>query len=206
MIRRSVDKDSVHWVYLLQAKRIPTETSNRKSQLLYVGMTSDIGKRLTQHFKDKEWSVLIGEVSLLCYPNRDLAAEAERDLIVSENPLFNVANAPMGTDGYYSKFGQEQVKEQNKFLAQFDQWVPSVDYEDRLKVSQNWRRAKALSGLGLDGLDKRIEDAFYAAALSGVGFDSVEATIEEAFSRAKGVADDCRNQSGKPVKLVGGME
>jgi hypothetical protein len=169
-------------------------------------MTSDIGKRLTQHFKDKEWSVLIGEVSLLCYPNRHSAADAERDLIVSESPLFNVANAPMGTDGYYSQFGQEQVKEQNKFLAQFDQWVPSVDYEDRLKVSQNWRRAKTLSGLGLDGLDKRIEDAFYAAALSGVGFDSVEATIEEAFSRAKGVADDCRNQSGKPVKIVGGLE
>jgi hypothetical protein len=59
--------------------------------LLYVGITKDPPKRLSQHKGDKPWWTEVATVTIENYGSREEASAAERAAIRSEEPLYNVA-------------------------------------------------------------------------------------------------------------------
>ena len=61
--------------------------------LLYVGMTSDLATRLTNHKYATSWWGQVARVTHTTVPDRPTARELERDLIRSQAPLFNVRHA-----------------------------------------------------------------------------------------------------------------
>lgn len=65
--------------------------------LLYVGITFNPQSRFTAHRRDKEWWRDIARISLSHYECRVDLAEAERQAIRDEQPLYNLSlNAGMG--------------------------------------------------------------------------------------------------------------
>lgn len=57
-------------------------------RLIYVGMTSDFGKRLTDH-ADKAWFLAVAAISIERFPSYAEAAVAEDRAISTEHPLKN---------------------------------------------------------------------------------------------------------------------
>ena len=65
---------------------------NRKGKLLYVGSTSDVMRRTSEHSHHKDW---FGEVDLITvehYETREQAYWAEEIAIKNERPLYNVVH------------------------------------------------------------------------------------------------------------------
>lgn len=62
-------------------------------QLLYVGMTGDLGRRLDGH-AEKRWFPKVTSIALEWFPSEDAARIAERDAIRSEHPVHNIAGIP----------------------------------------------------------------------------------------------------------------
>lgn len=60
-------------------------------QLLYVGLTSDPGRRMGQHRVEKPWWSEVANVTIQTYPDRESVAAAERAAIRTETPRYNVA-------------------------------------------------------------------------------------------------------------------
>jgi predicted GIY-YIG superfamily endonuclease len=60
--------------------------------LLYVGISSDPGRRFAQHRSDKPWWHAITEIRVQPMPSRKAALKAEREAIKNERPRFNVAH------------------------------------------------------------------------------------------------------------------
>ena len=58
--------------------------------LLYVGMTTDIGRRLEQHVADKPWWAEATEIRLEHLSSADALSAAERAAIQTERPLHNI--------------------------------------------------------------------------------------------------------------------
>ena len=64
---------------------------DRQDRLLYVGVTSDLDARFAAHRSTSQWWPYMSRHSLIGpFENRADALAAERDLIKSERPLYNV--------------------------------------------------------------------------------------------------------------------
>lgn len=67
-------------------------------QLLYVGLTSNPGRRFAQHASDKPWWTEVATVRIETFPDRASVALAERVAIQAERPRYNVVHArPTGS-------------------------------------------------------------------------------------------------------------
>lgn len=64
-------------------------------QLLYVGITVDLPKRLEKHKRDKSWFEDVAELRTESFESREKAAAAELVAIRTEGPRYNVA-CPVG--------------------------------------------------------------------------------------------------------------
>lgn len=60
-------------------------------QLLYVGITGDLPRRMREHGKKKEWWVWVARMEVRVYPSRLLAAVNEHEAIETEDPRYNSA-------------------------------------------------------------------------------------------------------------------
>lgn len=63
-------------------------------QLLYVGLSYRIEKRLAAHHVMKPWDQ-IARIEISQFPTRGDAAAAEREAIMSEAPAWNVVYVPL---------------------------------------------------------------------------------------------------------------
>ena len=62
---------------------------NKDEELLYIGISYDVRKRLDQHATDKEWFHEVHTAVVETYPSRPKALSAEREAIWDEDPLHN---------------------------------------------------------------------------------------------------------------------
>jgi predicted GIY-YIG superfamily endonuclease len=65
------------------------------SDLLYVGVTNDPGRRWGQHANDKPWWHEVDHIEIERYPDRESVLAAERKAIQEEHPRYNVVHAPV---------------------------------------------------------------------------------------------------------------
>jgi len=61
--------------------------------LLYVGISTNVVLRLSQHSKYSHWFDEITNVTIETYPSRDDALDAETKAIQTENPKYNIAKS-----------------------------------------------------------------------------------------------------------------
>lgn len=62
---------------------------NDSGELLYVGITNDVGRRTDEH-AEKEWWSQVASSQVEWFPSRKAALDAEKRAIIAERPLFNV--------------------------------------------------------------------------------------------------------------------
>lgn len=67
-----------HYVYVLQSA----------TEVVYVGCTSNIGKRLSEHQRKPWWPDII-TIDIQCYATQRAGLDAERSLIETLNPRYN---------------------------------------------------------------------------------------------------------------------
>ena len=72
-------------------------------RLLYVGVSNQIGQRLTQHEAEKSWWPDVARMTVQRCPDRAAALAAEAEAIRSENPVHNIRGrdatvSPIRTD------------------------------------------------------------------------------------------------------------
>jgi GIY-YIG catalytic domain-containing protein len=60
--------------------------------LLYVGVTSDPGRRWGRHANDKPWWHEVDRIEIERYPDRETVLAAERKAIQDEHPRYNVVH------------------------------------------------------------------------------------------------------------------
>lgn len=58
--------------------------------LLYVGITGSLGQRWEQHVATKHWWDQVTRTEIERFPDRDLAAAAEKVAITTERPIYNL--------------------------------------------------------------------------------------------------------------------
>ena len=63
---------------------------DKSGALLYIGVTINHNKRFSQHEQKQPWWRDVDKITLVPYPERHLAMDAERAAIDAENPLHNV--------------------------------------------------------------------------------------------------------------------
>ncbi len=68
------------------------ESQRRIKPPLYVGVTSSIYERLSQHRKRQAWWPLVGDIDVETFGNKEDAYEAEDRRIYELKPLLNIAN------------------------------------------------------------------------------------------------------------------
>lgn len=64
---------------------------DRSGILLYIGMTICLVQRLCAHQDDKDWFPEVSRIEIEYFPDKDSAAEAEKNAIRKLDPLYNVA-------------------------------------------------------------------------------------------------------------------
>lgn len=64
--------------------------------LLYVGIASDLSRRLAQHRATKPWWSDVDAVVAGLYPSRTAALTVEAGIIGGANPVHNIAGKPPG--------------------------------------------------------------------------------------------------------------
>lgn len=70
-------------------------------QLLYIGSTSDIGRRVQNHIGyGRPWILRVTRVELEWYPDIVTAREAEGRAIADENPPHNIDGTTRGHGGF----------------------------------------------------------------------------------------------------------
>lgn len=57
----------------------------------YVGITSNLGQRLRQHRREKEWFGCINRIESVLMESREAALKEEDFLLRSWNPIYNLA-------------------------------------------------------------------------------------------------------------------
>lgn len=67
--------------------------------LLYIGITADLGSRLTQHSDDKPWWCDVTQVHVEHHPSREAVLAAEQQAISAEQPLHNITHNRRRTKG-----------------------------------------------------------------------------------------------------------
>lgn len=65
------------------------EFYDKKNNLIYIGITDNFPRRLSQHSKDKHWYKLISTISLFYFNSRGELEEEEKARIENNLPLFN---------------------------------------------------------------------------------------------------------------------
>lgn len=68
-------------------------------ELLYVGVTDDLDRRIAQHRRVKPWWPLVASVEAEAFARRPDAFAAERVAIARELPRFNIRGAPVPFPG-----------------------------------------------------------------------------------------------------------
>jgi excinuclease UvrABC nuclease subunit len=63
---------------------------DKSGALLYVGISLDQARRLSQHTKGSRWKNDIADVKIEYFDSRELALEAERAAIMAEAPKHNI--------------------------------------------------------------------------------------------------------------------
>jgi hypothetical protein len=69
---------------------------DKESQLLYAGITVDLPRRLIQHSKDKFWWHDVALKTIEYFDNRALALAAETQVVLEENPVYNIVKKRSG--------------------------------------------------------------------------------------------------------------
>lgn len=59
-------------------------------ELLYVGITCDLGRRMSRHAQDKPWWTEVRRTTVEHFDSRDAVLAAERSAVMSEAPAYNV--------------------------------------------------------------------------------------------------------------------
>lgn len=70
--------------------------------LLYVGITKNVGARFKEHANTKPWWTEVSETHFEQYPDRATAANREREVISLEHPVHNIAWNEGERDGIHS--------------------------------------------------------------------------------------------------------
>lgn len=65
---------------------------NGADELLYIGITNRVPRRLGEHHEDKPWYLEIARVDVEHHPNRDAALAAEKAAIKAERPKYNIVH------------------------------------------------------------------------------------------------------------------
>jgi predicted GIY-YIG superfamily endonuclease len=65
---------------------------NSAGDLLYIGITNRVPRRLDQHGDDKPWYLEVADVKVEHHPNRHAALAAEKTAIKTERPKYNVVH------------------------------------------------------------------------------------------------------------------
>lgn len=71
---------------------------NRKGKLLYVGSTSDVMRRTSEHGRNKDWFHEVHHITVEHYATREQAYWAEEIAIKNERPLYNVVHNGQRSD------------------------------------------------------------------------------------------------------------
>lgn len=91
-------KDRPHVLY-----RMFTKTR----ELLYVGISVDVGMRFGQHADDKPWWAEVNSIELEHHDSRAAALAAERTAIIAERPVHNVVHRDGGGAGRHRSIRME---------------------------------------------------------------------------------------------------
>lgn len=67
---------------------------DRRGMLLYVGVSSNPGRRITQHSGSKDWWSQVTTTTMEHFITRQMALDAERIAIITERPIHNIAGRP----------------------------------------------------------------------------------------------------------------
>lgn len=65
---------------------------DKGDELLYIGLTADVGRRVAQHRDGRPWWVEVVRITLEQFPDRRSVIEAERNAIKTERPKYNVTH------------------------------------------------------------------------------------------------------------------
>src|SRR5690606_35262641 len=63
---------------------------SRSNELLYIGITNRIPRRLDEHGDDKPWYLEVARVEVEHHPDRHAALRAEKNAIHAERPRYNI--------------------------------------------------------------------------------------------------------------------
>lgn len=66
---------------------------DQRGQLLYVGITDNLGQRWSAHMREKVWWPQVHKQNSEWLPSREAAEAAEKQAIKTERPLYNIAHA-----------------------------------------------------------------------------------------------------------------
>lgn len=89
---------------------------DESGRLIYIGSTSSMWDRLTQHRYDTWWTPLLAKLRMQVFPTIEAARAAERVAILHEEPAFNVRPRRRNWDELYSTLGLAD-------LAMWRRWV-----------------------------------------------------------------------------------
>ena len=67
---------------------------NADGELLYVGITNNLGKRIKDHSKLSAWFEDIGNITVEKFDTREEVLERERQAIISEKAKYNIQHQP----------------------------------------------------------------------------------------------------------------
>ncbi len=81
--RAAMYEDGPQWLYRIY-------DGPKGKRLLYVGVTSSLPRRMSQHLRDKEWFPADGRITFEMYDDRASVLAAEEAAITKERPLYNV--------------------------------------------------------------------------------------------------------------------
>ncbi|MGH3489475.1 MAG: GIY-YIG nuclease family protein [Actinopolymorphaceae bacterium] len=123
---------------------------DREGDLLYVGITKKLPRRLREHEIDKAWWTEVQQVTINHFETRDRALEAEAGAIYHEQPRWNVHGRrkpeplveilppqPVAVDGGSDDVEEEQWLDWNgNPQADMSQWI-HVDHPDVPIFSSN---------------------------------------------------------------------
>ena len=122
--------------------------------LLYVGVTNQRAGRFRQHTEEKLWWTEVACAQFERYPTRSLAEKRERDLIVGEQPRYNVVLALPEVFKITASAGESQP---------LGNWLTIDDVATRLGVHRQsvkrWIQSRVLRATNLGHCGYRIARA-----------------------------------------------